>query len=158
MKFLNRIFKKDTLEEVIYRSCKKHSICVKLITGNYEFAIRNFKLLNKEYIDIVGNMSKIEFIFINKGNLNFINDEEINNSKVTIYKLDECPICCDETNIKYLDCGHGICEKCATTIFNTYQNNNRKCPICKAKMSINYDKIVLKKKEVFKHFKKRKIK
>lgn len=150
MNFFKKMFKKVSIEDIIFSSCKKNKTFVKLIKGNYEFAIRNFKLLNNEYIDIVGDMNQIEFIFINKGKIIYIDKDNYEKDpiKYKIYESDECPVCCEEENIKYLTCGHAICEDCSETIFKTYEKNNRNCPICKAKMIIYFKKFILPKKRV----------
>lgn len=142
------IFKKEDKKlDVIVKTCLKYPKYMKLIKGNYEFAIRKFRLLNDEYIDIEGNMSEIKFIFINKGEIAFITDQN------KIHLLSECPVCTiDDNVVKYLTCGHGICKDCCSVLVKSGKDI---CPICRRKMGRTKNEISVKKNNIINIFEKK---
>lgn len=128
--WLKYIFKKKNDLTLIVDSFRKYVKYRKIFKGRNEFKIKNFKLLNGETVNIVGDLYFIDFIFTKRGEIGYIGENCGLDEQFKIYKVDECPICCDENNIKYLLCGHGMCGECIKLLLKN-DKKSQTCPICR---------------------------
>ena len=102
--------------------------------GGYIFSLRDLKLDNGEYINVKGNTKYIYFIFRERSVVTYLDEK---NDFITKYYVEECPVCFDNKEIKYIQCGHGICLNCSKKI--------DKCPVCRKQIK---KKCIFKRSEV----------
>ena len=146
----NFTFRKNDMT-IIIDSLRGYSKYRKIIKGKTIFRINNFRLLNGEIISIVGDLKGIDFIFVDRGKIGYLGENCDMQGKKEKYLVDECTICMDSNNIKYILCGHGICKDCIKEIMKK-KREEHKCPICRAYIGRINNVVSIKKeraKELF---------
>lgn len=130
MKWFKNIMSKKNDITIIVDSLRGYSKYRKIIKGKTIFRINNFRLLTGEKISIVGDLKGIDFIFVDRGKIGFLGDNCDKEGKIKKHIVSECPICYEDSNIKYILCGHGICKNCITSLMKKKSEHHR-CPICR---------------------------